>query len=80
MTSHEESLVTEEEKVHILASMIPLLGIWISKTYPSPATTSGRIIGSAVFFIYIISLWLTGADSLLSFLILASAILLFVVK
>jgi hypothetical protein len=73
-------VISEEEKVHILASMIPLFGIWIVEKYPSPATTSGRIMGSGFLFVYIISLWFTGAESLLSFLILASAILLFVIK
>mgnify|MGYP000858167119 FL=1 len=80
IASHEESVIGEEEKVRILASMIPLIGIWIAQKYPSPATVSGRIIGSALLFVYIISLWIAGVESFLSLIILASAILLFVVK
>lgn len=80
MSSHWASVNDEEEKVRTLASMIPLVGIWIAARYPSTPTLRGRIVGSALFFMYIISLWLTWAESLLSFLILIAAILLFVVK
>ncbi len=52
-TSH--AIETEEEKVRVVASMIPLLGIYIAERYPHLLTTRGRIIGSTLFFVILLS-------------------------
>ena len=49
------SVEKEEEKVRILASLLPWIGIYISQRYQHPLMERGRIIGSFFTFIIILS-------------------------
>lgn len=76
-TSH--AIETEEEKVRVVASMIPLLGIYIAERYPHPLTTRGRIIGSTLFFVILLSNIFSSEWGMIITLVGWIAVLLFVV-
>lgn len=78
--SIEYKVGSEEEKTRILAAMIPFLGIWLSKKYPSTLITHARILGSFFTFLSILSLYFGGSESLIPFLIVGGYILLFVIE
>ncbi len=78
--SHREMIRSDEDKIRILASIIPLVGISIAKKSPSWETVRGRIIGSCFLFLYFVSIFFTGAQSLISFLLITSFILYFVIE
>ena len=40
----------EDDKVRLVASMVPLLGIYIARKYEHPLTSSGRSLGSLLLF------------------------------
>ena len=79
-------LESEEEKIRTIASMIPLLGIYIAHRYPLRSTIRGRVIGSMLTLLLIIAsitsseggfiLGLTVILSILIFVILSVNILL----
>lgn len=71
---------SEEEKSRILASMIPFLGIWITKKYSLPIMIRGRVLGSLFAFLYIISLVFSSEVWLIPTVILILGIVLFVVE
>ncbi|GAB0174518.1 MAG: hypothetical protein HHAS10_03970 [Candidatus Altimarinota bacterium] len=71
---------SEEEKSRILASMIPLLGIWIAKKYQLPIMIRGRVLGSLFAFLYFISFLISSEVGFLPNLILISGIVVFVVE
>lgn len=79
-STHTYSVETEEEKVHLLAGMVPFLWIWLSKKYPSEMMTHSRILGSFFTIISLASFSLGGSESFIPFLIIGSYILLFVVE
>ncbi len=70
----------EEDKIRILASMIPWLGIYLSAKYPDPLMARSRIIGSCFMLIYIVSILTLGSGGFIPFLIVAIYILIFVVE
>ncbi len=45
----------DDDKVRIVASMIPLLGIYVAQKYEHPLTFRGRSLGSLLFFAVLIS-------------------------
>lgn len=80
---HSESTITqihhEDDKIRVIASMIPFLGIFIAEKYPHPIIVRGRVIGSAsAFFIMITSLFSSEGGFLFSISIILS-VLLFVI-
>ncbi len=79
-STHTYTVETEEEKVHLLAGMIPFLWIWLSKKYPSEIMTHSRILGSFFTFFSLASFSVGGSESFIPFLIIGSYILLFVVE
>ena len=70
----------EEDKIRILASMIPWLGIYLASRYSGPLMTRGRIIGSCFMLIYIVSILLLGSGGFIPFLIMTAYIVVFVVE
>lgn len=70
----------EEEKSRILASMIPFLGIWITKKYNLPVMVRGRVVGSLFAFLYILSLFFSSDVWFIPTVILILGIVLFVVE
>ena len=68
---HEKS---DDEKVRIIASFVPLLGIWVSSKYNDNVIQLGRKIGSFIFFVIIFSSlfldWSTGISLILTFLLI----------
>jgi hypothetical protein len=74
------SVTKEEDKIRILMSMVPFLGIIISSKFDHPLIERGRIIGSTLAFLYIISLLFSGSEGFFPFIILALGVLLFVVE
>lgn len=79
-SAHTYTVETEEEKVHLLAGMIPFLWIWLSKKYPSEIMTHSRILGSFFTFFSLASFSLGGSESFIPFFIIGSYILLFVIE
>lgn len=71
---------SEEEKSRILASMIPFLGIWITKKYNLPVMVKGRVVGSLFAFLYILSLFFSSEVGFIPTIILILGIVLFVVE
>ena len=74
------SVEKEEEKVRILASLLPWIGIYISQRYQHPLMERGRIIGSFFTFIIILSFVLWGYNNFMTFILTIIYILLFVVE
>lgn len=74
------SITSEEEKIRILASMIPLFGIFIAKKYPHELTEQNRIVGSGLLFLYFLALSFSGGEGFSSFLVLVIWILFFVIE
>ena len=71
---------SEEEKSRILASMIPFLGIWITKKYNLPIMIRGRVLWSLFAFIYIISLLFSSEVWLIPTIVIILWIVLIVVE
>lgn len=71
---------TEEEKSRILASMIPLLGIWIAKKYQIPVMVRWRVVGSFFAFLYFFSFLFSSRVGFIPTVILVVGIVVFVVE
>lgn len=80
---HSENTTTqidhEDDKIRVIASMIPFLGIFIAEKYPHPIIIRGRVIGSTfAFLIMIASLFSSEGGFLFSITVILS-VLLFVI-
>jgi len=80
---HSENTTTriehEDDKIRVIASIIPFLGIFIAEKYPHPIIIRGRVIGSTfAFLIMIASLFSSKWGFLFSITVILS-VLLFVV-
>jgi hypothetical protein len=70
---------SEEEKIRILASFIPFLGIFIAKRYPTEPYTIGKKVGGALAFILItLIVFYGGAVSTLVFALTIVAVVVFI--
>ncbi len=77
MSGIDNSHRTEAEKIRIIASYIPLLGIWISSKYDERSILIGRKVGTFAFIIIVSSsLFLDGATGLSLILTLLTIILI----
>ncbi len=74
------SVESEEDKIRILASMLPWIGIYISHRYQHPLMERWRIIGSFFTSIIILSFLLGGRDGFITFILTIIYILIFVVE
>jgi hypothetical protein len=74
------SVESEEDRVRILASILPWVGIYLYARYGNPLMERWRIIASFFTFLIIVAFLLTGTGSFLWFLITIIYILLFVVE
>lgn len=70
----------EEDKIRIVASMVPFFGIWVAHKYNNPLMDRARNIWSCIAFFYIISQIISSNVGFLSFVILITGILLFVIE
>lgn len=77
--AHSTNIETEEEKIRILGSMIPFLGIFISHiSGDRPLMVRARILGSAFAFLFLFSLFLWSSEGILPFILIITYILFFV--
>jgi hypothetical protein len=74
------SVESEEDRVRILASILPWIGMYLSARYENPLMERWRIIASFFTFLIILAFLLTGTGSFLWFLITIVYILFFVVE
>lgn len=74
------SVEKEEEKIRILASLLPWAGIYIYQRYKLPLMERARIIGSFFTFIIILSFIIWGYTNFMTFILTILYILLFVVE
>lgn len=71
---------TEEDKIRILASFIPFVGIFIAKKYPAEPYITGRKVGGALAFILItLIVFYGGAVSTLVFALTILAVVGFII-
>lgn len=80
MISWVYSVENEEDKIRILASMLPWVGIYLSHKYRHPLMQRWRIIGSFFTCIIILSFLLSGQDGFVTFILTIIYILVFVVE
>ena len=80
LESHTDTVDNDEEKIRILASMIPFVGIYLTEKYDHPLMRRGRIISSTVVFIFLFSLLFSSSEGIVGFLIMTLGILIFVVE
>lgn len=78
-TSSDE-IIWEENKIRILGSMLPFIGIYLAKKYHEPLMIRSRILGSFFMFCIIVSLYFGSNESLLSVLLVCLYILLIVIQ
>lgn len=77
---HVSGSYTEEEKIRILASFIPFIGIFIAKKYPTEPYITGRKVGWALAFILItLIVFYGGAVSTLVFALTILAVVGFII-
>ena len=69
----------EDDKVRLVASMVPLLGIYIARKYEHPLTSRGRNLGSFLLFIVLIVSVLSNEGGLLPTLVGILSLLIFVI-
>jgi hypothetical protein len=79
-TEHIAWTYSEEEKIRILASFIPFVGIFIARQYPIAPYTIGRKVGNLTAFILItLIVFYGGSVSTLVFAITITSIVLWIV-
>lgn len=77
---HIAGTYTEEEKIRILASFIPFIGIFIAKKYPTQPYITGRKVGGALVFVLItLIVFYGGAVSTLVFALTILAVVVFII-
>lgn len=76
--SNVYSVENDEDKVRILASMLPWMGIYLSHKYQNPLMDRARIIGSFFTLLVIFTIFLSGAEGFIAFLMTALYIVVFV--
>ena len=74
------SVENEEDKIRILASMLPWVGIYLAQRYKHPLMERWRIIGSFFTCITIFSFLLSGQDGFVTFIFTIIYIFVFVVE
>lgn len=70
---------SEDDKVRVIASMIPFIGIFIAEKYPHPIIVRGRVIGSTFAFLIMTASLFSSEGSFLFSAIVILSVLLFVV-
>lgn len=70
--------ISDEEKIRIFASFVPLLGIWISSKYTNDITLLWRKVGTFGFIIIIISLLILDSTTGSSFIVILGVIALII--
>ncbi len=70
--------VSDEEKIRIFASFVPLLGIWISSKYSSDITLLWRKVGTFAFIIISLSLLILDSTTGSSFIVILGVIALII--
>ena len=77
--SHSTNIEVEEEKIRILGSMIPFLGLYISHiSGEHPFMVRSRILWSTFTFLFVFSLFFWSSEWVISFVFIITYILLFV--
>ena len=72
------SSLSDEEKIRISLSFIPILGTFLSAKYPSKEILTGRKVGNFFLFLLIFFNFLNGSINILSFLVIISLIAIIV--
>lgn len=80
---HSENTTTqiehEDDKIRVIASMIPFLGIFIAEKYPHPIIIRGRVIGSTFAFLIMTASLFSSEGSFLFSATVILSVLLFVI-
>lgn len=77
--SLQQTTLSDEEKIRILWSFLPFIGIFIAGKYQTPETRIGRKVGSALMFLIILAIVLFGGVSSIVFLLTIISIAIFVI-
>ena len=80
MSSHAEMVENEEDRIRILASVIPLLGMYMTSRYEHPLMVRARILWSSALSLFLFSLFFSTSTSIIPFLITVVSILIFVIE
>lgn len=80
--SRESTYISsEEEKIRIIASMIPFVGIYLARRYPTREIIRARIIGSSLAMLVIAgSLVATEGSFLFSFTLIIAVLIFTIVS
>lgn len=79
VTDIMEGNYTDEDKIRIIASFLPFIGIIIADKFPSPETKMGRKMGNFFTVLLITGIVFSGGTTTLSFVILLAYIAMVVV-
>lgn len=67
---------TEAEKIRIIGSFIPLLGIWIASKHANTYTLLGRRVGTFLFVLVVLVSYLSGSETGLSLVLTLLTVIL----
>lgn len=72
----DETITSEGDKIRLIASFAPLLGIWIASKYPNKYTEIGRRIGTLCFILIVLASYISWSWTGLSLILTLTTIIL----